>query len=549
MRRFVRLAQVAAVSLCAHAASGQQPVPALDAHAWREDLRTLATEMPLRHRNAFARMKRATWDSAVAALDARIPKLHGYEVEVALARLVALVNDGHTTLAPDGEERMAFGRLPIELYDFSDGVFVVAADSAHADLVGMRVTRIGSAPIAAAMDSASRVVSHEGPHWVRLRAPSMLVIPEVLAALHLADSAQAVFTMERSGTSRQVTLRATRKAINAIPFGATLPSGWRSLAANSPGDVPLWMQQPQQPWWFTVLPDSTLYICQRAVLAFANGETNEAFFHRAFASGDSAHVARVVLDIRSNGGGNNFMNKFVVREILRRPALDQRNHAFVIIGRNTFSAAQSLVNELSYYTNATFVGEPTGNAPNQYGDNRALELPHSRLRVRISSLLWGSHAANDERVSFPPAVFAELSSSDFQQKRDPVLDAVLHFSAEPPLAEQLMTDAARGDSAAIVRRLQQLRDNPVNRYRSIESEVNTAGYDLLRSGRTAAAVVVLRANTTVFPTSGNTFDSLGEALEAAGQRDAAITSYRRAVSLNANLVSSRDALRRLGSAP
>ena len=102
-----------------------------------------------------------------------------------------------------------------------------------------------------------------------------------------------------------------------------------------------------------------------------------------------------------------------MKEIVRRPALDQSNRAFILIGRNTFSTAQSLVNELSFYTNATFVGEPTGNAPNQYGDARAFELPKSHLPVRISSLLWESHAAGDNRSAFPPAIAAELSAEDF----------------------------------------------------------------------------------------------------------------------------------------
>jgi hypothetical protein len=97
---------------------------------------------------------------------------------------------------------------------------------------------------------------------------------------------------------------------------------------------------------------------------------------------------RVVLDIRSNGGGNNFLNRFVVKEIIRRPALDQPDRLLVLIGRGVFSAAQNLVNELDCYTNATFVGEPTGNAPNQYGDARRLELPRSKIRVFISSLYW-----------------------------------------------------------------------------------------------------------------------------------------------------------------
>jgi len=60
---------------------------------------------------------------------------------------------------------------------------------------------------------------------------------------------------------------------------------------------------------------------------------------------------------------------------------------------------------------------------------------------------------------------------------------------------------------------------------------------------------VFRINVALFPRSGNVYDSLGEALERANRKDQAIAAYRRALSLNPNLGSSRDALRRLGSTP
>jgi Flp pilus assembly protein TadD len=52
-----------------------------------------------------------------------------------------------------------------------------------------------------------------------------------------------------------------------------------------------------------------------------------------------------------------------------------------------------------------------------------------------------------------------------------------------------------------------------------------------------------------FPQSANAHDSLGEAYERAGRRDAAIAEYRKAISLDANAESPRAALRRLGVPP
>lgn len=141
---------------------GAAPLKADEVAAWREDVRTLGSELPRRHKNAFARLTRAQWDSAVQRLDARLPQLRRHEAIVEIMRLVAMVRDGHTALNPDFEDRLGFHRLPIRLYDFADGLFIVAADSAHRELAGARVVRVGRASAAAALDSASRVVSHEG---------------------------------------------------------------------------------------------------------------------------------------------------------------------------------------------------------------------------------------------------------------------------------------------------------------------------------------------------------------------------------------------------
>jgi tetratricopeptide (TPR) repeat protein len=511
---------------------------------WREDLSVLASELPRRHRNAFARMTRADWDSAVKRLDARIPQLARYEVIVELMRLVAMVHDGHTFLLPR-QDAIGFHRLPVRMYDFADGLFIIAADSAHASLAGGKVVRIGRATAAEALDSASRLVSHEGLNWARLNGALMLAIPEVLAALSLTyDSLTATFVVEKNDRQQTVRLEPI-----GLFVGDLRDNDWVDMRSSTSGDDPLWLQQPDAPFWFTILPDGTLYIGYRAVQFIANGELNEAFFRRAFAAGDSARVERVVLDIRTNGGGNNFLNRFLVREIIRRPALDQPDRFLVLIGRGIFSAAQNLVNELDYYTNATFVGEPTGNAPNQYGDPRPLELPRSHLRVFVSSLLWQGHMASDDRAWFTPDVFVEMTSADYRARRDPVLATALRRAGAPGLDQSLAADAERGDTSAVHAAIEAYRANTENRYRNLEADVNDAGYRLLRAGHAARALSVFQVNAALFPRSANVYDSLGEALSRAGRRDEAIVAYRRALQLNPNMFSSRDALRRFGVAP
>ena len=103
-------------------------------------------------------------------------------------------------------------------------------------------------------------------------------------------------------------------------------------------------------------------------------------------------------------------------------------------------------------------------------------------------------------------------------------------------------------------------DAAVTRYRSLEQKgfagfdenenaTNTLGYSLLGRHQPADAAKVFQLNTESHPKSANAFDSLGEAQAAAGETEAAIASYRTALSLDANFRSSAIALAKLTGIP
>src|SRR6478752_3773756 len=120
----------------------------MDTQAWREDLDFLATELPKRHANLFHSMTKAQLDQAVQALRERIPALARHQVIVELARIIALIGDGHSHLDLADGPQVAFRRYALRLYLYSDGLFVQAADDAQA--VGARVLAVGDTPIAQA---------------------------------------------------------------------------------------------------------------------------------------------------------------------------------------------------------------------------------------------------------------------------------------------------------------------------------------------------------------------------------------------------------------
>ena len=98
----------------------------------------------------------------------------------------------------------------------------------------------------------------------------------------------------------------------------------------------------------------------------------------------------------------------------------------MIIGRGTFSGAQTLVTRLEATTSAILVGEPTGGSPNHFGDAVTLQLPRSGLTLTVSSVYHGDAAPGDvRRRSIAPHIPTPLSSADYFSGRDPAVAAIL----------------------------------------------------------------------------------------------------------------------------
>ena len=65
-----------------------------------------------------------------------------------------------------------------------------------------------------------------------------------------------------------------------------------------------------------------------------------------------------------------------------------------------------------------------------------------------------------------------------------------------------------------------------------ENDINNYGYVLLGQGQNDKAIEVFTLNTTKFPASPNTFDSLGEAYVAKGDNKNAIKNFKKALTMN-----------------
>jgi CubicO group peptidase (beta-lactamase class C family) len=109
----------------------------------------------------------------------------------------------------------------------------------------------------------------------------------------------------------------------------------------------------------------------------------------------------------------------------------------------------------------------------------------------------------------------------------------LHPSAGfglPPAIKALRTELVKRGFDHAIEVASELQKNGARKLD--ELQLNDWGYLLLQQGQLPEAIEIFKVNVNLYPKSWNTYDSLGEAYEAHGDRLLAIQNYRRSLELN-----------------
>lgn len=389
----------------------------MSAKQWRDDLRALAKDLPKKHANAFHAISRASFDSAVAVLDALLDTSNADAAVVRMAALVASIGDGHTNVRMPAN----WMRIPLALGWFgcvegSAGpceLRVIAAAPGHERALGSRVIAIEGTPVADLHRTLMSTVAKgetDGATWSL--SAQYAQFPNVLRGLGITrDAVATTLTLADSGGA-PFDLR-----VESVPRSGAVAS-WRS-AALAP---PISRARPGEPLWFTLLPDS-----QTVYLAFDSYPDKGAFGRitkELMAFVDAHRATRLVVDVRRNGGGDyTKVREILLPPIRKHPVIGQKGHLYVLIGPSTFSAAMTNAVDFRNDANAILVGLPTGAVPNGYQEGDNFTLPNSKLVVGYSTKLYKFQDTDTPGVM--PDHRVEPTWAAFRAGRDLALEWVL----------------------------------------------------------------------------------------------------------------------------
>jgi hypothetical protein len=386
--------------------------------AWRSDLDFLVAEMKRLHFVYSKAELPAALQSEIRSLRTDIPDLTDQQVFARMEQLMAGLGDGHSVLYPVSDDGPLW-RLPLSTYFFADGLYVIGAPAEYEAHIGDRIEAIGGVEIPTLLDRLADYVPRDNSMGVLWTGPLMLSFPALLNAMGAAPNPDAV----------SVTLVNTAGVRETIVLKPAAPGGSMHVPKLGPApgaDIPRWLSRVPENYWFEEIADlSTTYVQFNQVIDMES-ESMRDFALRLRRHITETKPKNLVVDLRHNNGGNSDRLIPFIRTMVHFETTTPGGRLWVLVGRNTFSAAQVLANNLDRLTNALFVGEPTGSRPNFVGEDTGLRLPWSGYYGSISSRFhqtWNQ----DDRIWIAPDYPVALTAVDYFAGRDPVMDRLEEF--------------------------------------------------------------------------------------------------------------------------
>lgn len=355
------------------------------------------------------------------ALKAAIHRLSDEEIYFGMLQVLAVMDQGHTFLSPSEKTSNRF--LPLRLYAFPEGLFVIDAVPEHRDLIGTKVLKIGSMPAETALRSMGDAMGMDG-EMGRVHLASWLVFTHNLKGMGAIDRVDKVaFTVERPrGGTRTVSLTTMATAHNGRPDVLTPP-------ASVP--APMFLRDMQKTHFVQPLPEHhALYLRLNAIRP-EEDQTLDQLADRIGAKLIGAGPSNLILDLRHNNGGTTQLYpKLLV--MLSSFGRTPGKRLYVLIGRRTYSAAGNLITDLERLATPIFVGEPSGECCNLYGDPVRIRLPYSKIQGELTAVKWQLSEPGDRRREIAPAIPVQLTAEAYFAGKDPALEAIYQLITKLP---------------------------------------------------------------------------------------------------------------------
>jgi hypothetical protein len=414
------------------------PAPRTRGERWNQDLDVLAGRFAALDRS-LSPGERAHFLETVEAIRSNLDQLSDVQVMMQMASAVAIADEPHTRLLLL-RNATELRRLPIRVWWFKDGLYVIRTIPEYRSLLGCRIDDFDRVASRQARDLVGRAFAGN-PSWRDYLTTYTLTSPEALSGLGVTRQLDQV---ELGVSGCRGAGRRTVRAMPLVRSDRTVESWWdlspvresphgitAHVLGQDPQKLPLYLRNPTANYAFEYLPESGVLYFQFNRSDNARDETMAAFGERLLREIEIRRPRALVLDVRFNTGGNMTLSKQVLERLNERSANIPR---YLITGRTTFSAGISAIGQFLSGGPATIVGEVPGDDIDHWSEGGYLRLPNSRLEVDFQTVFHSYSrtpcptdiSCVDMNIqSIEPEVLVSPTWQDYLALRDGAMEAVL----------------------------------------------------------------------------------------------------------------------------
>jgi RNA polymerase sigma factor (sigma-70 family) len=378
---------------------------------WSSDIDFLLEAIKRNHYVYRSKPLPAATGKVADELKRTIGTMSDERVVAELLRLMATLGDGHCYVFPSEAftARRPFRQLPLRLYQFADGLFVIDAERGHERWIGRKITRLGTVATEEALRRVADYVPSDNRYSSRILGPIFCGHRGILEMLGLGVQADKV-VFQFAGPNRN----SGEERIGFVPLRKLSQTERKLLPSRLAGapPAPLYLRNTGTNFWFEALPQGKVVYFQFNQVLDAPEESIETFSARLDASLRQQRPGLLIVDVRNNNGGDASLLDPLIGTLQDFERRDSAAKLVVIAGTYTFSAAQIFIARMDNETKAVFAGEPSASKPNFVGEDDPHELPWSRLAASISNRYHES-IPGDTREWIEPDIKVELSSRDY----------------------------------------------------------------------------------------------------------------------------------------
>jgi len=409
------------------------------------DLDQLKHDLTAVHPNTSQGLPQQLEEGFTAAQDEANGEMTVGDFSIMASKLVCMLGDAHTSVSLG----LADSLLPADIKVIEGRLYALAGMNLNP---GDEILALGGVTTAEILDFAQQVIPAENPYWRQYRLSSILTKAAFNQMGAKMDGNDIVAEIKRSGEASSVTLT----------FG-------QSFSRPVPGDKKQFVLGDDTSYGYYL--DTENSVCHFKLSTCQYTQDYLDFLKAMFEEIQDKGIENMVVDIRGNPGGHSGVVDEFLRYIdtdtyksygctrrMSKAAAEQRGYIvswgqftnkpnqwktskateqlfsgdiYALVDGGTFSSGNWFGVILQDNNIGTIVGEPTGNAPNSYGDVLLFQMENSKLRYAISYTQWvRPDETRAEDIALYPDYPVNYTIDDYVQGRDLAMEEVMRLIRE-----------------------------------------------------------------------------------------------------------------------